>query len=127
MADLQSNLTDTIKQLVKDVPISKITSENELINSSDKLAKWANCLVKITEGVSVNNPDISGADKRQAVIRVLDDWIKLPAMLEWVDNLILPVIVNLAVAALNTAGKQWGTPNNLINTGLLALKTFTGK
>jgi len=43
----------------------------------------------------------SGADKKTAVIKKLDALITLPFYLEWVDDLVLGLIVDKACAVLN--------------------------
>lgn len=51
----------------------------------------------------------SGADKREAVVAKLDDMIKLPNRLEWVDDIILGIIVDSACKVLNDfAGHKFG-------------------
>ena len=57
----------------------------------------------------------TGAEKREAVVAKLDDMIKLPNRLEWVDDIILGIIVDSACKVLNDfAGHKFG---NLILTG----------
>lgn len=43
----------------------------------------------------------SGADKKAAVVKKLDDMIKLPSYLEWVDDMIISYLVDQACAKLN--------------------------
>ena len=43
----------------------------------------------------------SGADKKKAVIKKLDDLIKLPAYLEWVDDIVISSLVDQACEKLN--------------------------
>ena len=43
----------------------------------------------------------SGTEKKAAVIKKLDDLIKLPAYLEWVDDMIIPYLVDQACKKLN--------------------------
>jgi len=57
----------------------------------------------------------TGAEKRVAVVAKLDDMIKLPNRLEWVDDIILGIIVDNACKALNDfAGHKFG---NIVLTG----------
>lgn len=56
-----------------------------------------------------NLKDSNGQLKREAVIKKLDDMIKLPAYLEWLDNAIIGAIVDKACAKLNEyAGHDFG-------------------
>ena len=49
----------------------------------------------------------TGAEKRAAVVAKLDDMIKLPSRLEWVDDIILGIIVdNACIANVVLTGKQ---------------------
>ena len=51
----------------------------------------------------------SGGDKRTAVIKKLDDIIKLPPYLEWIDDIIIGAMVDKACAKLNEyAGHDFG-------------------
>ena len=43
----------------------------------------------------------SGADKKAAVVKKLDDLIKLPPYLEWVDDMIISSLVDQACEKLN--------------------------
>ena len=43
----------------------------------------------------------SGAEKKAAVIKKLDDLIKLPAYLEWVDDVVLSWLIDEACKRLN--------------------------
>ena len=43
----------------------------------------------------------SGADKKAAVVKRLDELIKLPAYLEWVDDMIISYLVDQACEKLN--------------------------
>ena len=43
----------------------------------------------------------TGAEKRVAVVAKLDDMIKLPNRLEWVDDIILGIIADSACKVLN--------------------------
>ena len=43
----------------------------------------------------------SGTEKKAAVIKKLDDLIKLPAYLEWVDDMIIPYLIDQACQKLN--------------------------
>ena len=57
----------------------------------------------------------TGAEKRAAVVAKLDDMIKLPNRLEWVDDIILGIIVDSACKVLNDfAGHKF---ENIVLTG----------
>ena len=57
----------------------------------------------------------TGAEKRAAVVAKLDDMIKLPSRLEWVDDIILGIIVDNACKVLNDfAGHKFA---NVVLTG----------
>ena len=43
----------------------------------------------------------SGAEKKAAVIKKLDEMITLPSYLEWVDDMVLSYLVNQACEELN--------------------------
>ena len=43
----------------------------------------------------------SGAEKKAAVVKKLDDLIKLPVYLEWVDDMIISYLVDQACEKLN--------------------------
>jgi len=43
----------------------------------------------------------SGKEKKEAVVKKLDDLIKLPAYLEWVDDMIISYLVDQACEKLN--------------------------
>ena len=43
----------------------------------------------------------TGAEKRAAVVKKLDDLIQLPCYLEWVDDIMLGVLVDNAVKVMN--------------------------
>lgn len=51
----------------------------------------------------------SGAEKKAAVIKKLDDMITLPSYLEWADDVVIGLIVDKACATLNEfAGHNFG-------------------
>ena len=51
----------------------------------------------------------SGAEKKAAVVKKLDDMITLPSYLEWVDDVIIGYIVDKACEKLNNfAGHNFG-------------------
>ena len=51
----------------------------------------------------------SGAEKKAAVVKKLDDMITLPSYLEWVDDVIIGYIVDKACEKLNDfAGHNFG-------------------
>ena len=53
--------------------------------------------------------ELPGAEKREAVIRRLDDMLQLPACLEWLDDILIGKVVDLAVSGLNIAfGHNFG-------------------
>lgn len=57
----------------------------------------------------------TGSEKREAVVEKLDDMIKLPNKLEWVDDIILGLIVDNACKVLNDfAGHKF---ENIVLTG----------
>ena len=57
----------------------------------------------------------TGAEKKAAVVKKLDDLIKLPFYLEWVDDIILGIIVDNACKVLNDfAGHKFA---NVVLTG----------
>lgn len=64
----------------------------------NNLKKWA--LEQVIQAEK-NLPGKTGAEKRAAVIKKLDDMIQLPAYLEWMDDIIIARAVDYAVAALN--------------------------
>ncbi len=43
----------------------------------------------------------SGADKKAAVVKKLDELIKLPPYLEWVDDIVIAALVDQACEKLN--------------------------
>ena len=43
----------------------------------------------------------SGADKKAAVVKKLDDMIDLPPYLEWVDNIVIAALIDQACEKLN--------------------------
>ena len=43
----------------------------------------------------------TGAEKKAAVVKKLDDLIKLPAYLEWVDDMVISYLVDQACDKLN--------------------------
>ena len=43
----------------------------------------------------------TGAEKKAAVVRKLDDMIKLPAYLEWADDMVISYLVDQACEKLN--------------------------
>ena len=43
----------------------------------------------------------SGAEKKAAVIKKLDDMITLPGWLEWLDNILIPLFVDKLCSVLN--------------------------
>ena len=44
----------------------------------------------------------SGKDKKAAVVKKLDELIKLPVYLEWVDDMVISYLVDQACEKLNT-------------------------
>ena len=51
----------------------------------------------------------TGAEKRKAVIKKLDDMIVLPSYLEWVDDIIIGKLVDMVCDKLNDfAGHDFG-------------------
>ena len=57
----------------------------------------------------------TGAEKKAAVVKKLDDLIKLPFYLEWIDDIILGIIVDNACKVLNDfAGHKFA---NVVLTG----------
>ena len=56
----------------------------------------------------------SGAEKKAAVVKKLDDMIKLPSYLEWVDDVIIGYIVDKACEKLNDfAGHDFGNAEEI--------------
>ena len=52
----------------------------------------------------------SGEEKRAAVIKKIDDMIPLPSYVEWVDDIIIGKIVDMACEKLNAfAGHDFGS------------------
>jgi len=43
----------------------------------------------------------SGADKKKAVVKKLDDMIDLPPYLEWVDDIVIAALIDQACEKLN--------------------------
>lgn len=64
----------------------------------DNLKKWA---VEKVIWAEKNLKGKTGAEKKTAVVKMLDDMIKLPAYLEWVDDLIISWVVDKACELLN--------------------------
>ena len=57
----------------------------------------------------------SGAEKKAAVVKKLDDMIKLPSYLEWVDDVIIGYIVDKACEKLNDfAGHDFGKVEGIL-------------
>ena len=57
----------------------------------------------------------TGVEKKAAVVKKLDDLIKLPFYLEWIDDIILGVLVDNACKVLNDfAGHKFA---NVVLTG----------
>ena len=49
-----------------------------------------------------------GAEKKAAVVKKLDDMITLPVYLEWLDDMVLPWLVDMACNMLNDMyGHRW--------------------
>lgn len=44
----------------------------------------------------------TGQEKKQAVVKMIDDMIKLPACLEWADDLIISYVVDKVCELLNS-------------------------
>lgn len=66
--------------------------------------KYKTLKIKVVEAVRLVEKEFkgkSGEEKKKAAIRILDDLIKLPAYLEWADNILLGRLVDLAVEKLN--------------------------
>ena len=56
----------------------------------------------------------SGAEKKAAVVKKLDDMITLPSYLEWVDDIVIGYIVDKACEKLNIfAGHNFGALKEL--------------
>ena len=56
----------------------------------------------------------SGAEKKAAVVKKLDDMITLPSYLEWIDDVVIGLIVDRACSKLNEfAGHNFGEMNEL--------------
>lgn len=66
----------------------------------NKIKQW---IVAQVIWAEQNLTGLSGREKRDAVVRKLDDMIQLPAALEPFDGPIIGFLVDLAVAKLNTS------------------------
>ena len=70
---------------------------------------FAKCLalkVKVVEAVQFVEREFagkSGKEKRAAAIRIIDDFVQLPAYLEWADNIVIGWLIDLAVEKFNWA------------------------
>ncbi|MBR1486635.1 MAG: hypothetical protein IJ597_05210 [Synergistaceae bacterium] len=67
----------------------------------EKLKKIKIWVIEQVIWAEQNLRDKTGADKKAAVIRKLDDLIKLPFYLEWIDDVIISLLVDQACAQLN--------------------------
>lgn len=103
--------------------------------SGEKLGKIVDGLVCLVEGACndiLGDEDngvesILGKDKQKAVVEIIDSMIVLPAPLEWLDNLVLPWAVDMAVKTYNSVDKEWGNTAKLVAKGLKAvIGAFTG-
>lgn len=72
----------------------------------NQIKKWALEQVLWAEK---NLKNKSGAEKKAAVVKKLDDMITLPSYLEWIDDIIIGCIVDKACEKLNAfAGHKFG-------------------
>ena len=65
---------------------------------------WNDAKKKIIEQVLWAESELlgkTGAEKKKAVIKKLDDLIKLPACLEWADDMAISYLVDQACTKLN--------------------------
>jgi hypothetical protein len=64
--------------------------------------------VKIAERLALDAGGVSGQDKRDAVVKIIDDLIKLPFYLELLDGLVIGIIIDRIISALNKKfGHSW--------------------
>ena len=72
----------------------------------DQIKKWT---IEQVVWAERNLTGKSGAEKKRAVIKKLDDIIVLPSYLEWIDDIIIGKLVNIVCDKLNDfAGHNFG-------------------
>ena len=54
----------------------------------------------------------SGAEKKAIVVKKLDDLIVLPAALEWVDDILISYLVDLACSMFNSMDEKFEEANH---------------
>ena len=101
-------------------------SLEDAFSNTGNLTEIASGLVLLTEAATEEvsqdpNVVVAGKDKQQAVVQILESWIKLPVFLEWLDDLVLPWLVNLVVGRYNEKSKNWGPAQQLIAAGCKAI------
>ena len=109
------------KEFMKGIKLPTFKSVDGLLESKETVENVVGGTIKIVEAIATEDSTITGADKQKAVIQLLDDMIKLPAYMEWLDNLLLPAIIDSIVKKYNEKSKSWGTVDTLIKHGLKAI------
>ena len=77
-----------------------------MLEKLDQVKAWA---IEQVIWAEKNLKDKSGAEKKAAVVKKLDDLIVLPAYLEWIDDIIIGKLVDVVCNKLNSfAGHNFG-------------------
>ena len=67
----------------------------------DKITEVKKWVIEQVISAETNLQDKGGKDKKAAVVKKLDDLIKLPFYLEWIDDKIISSLVDQACEKLN--------------------------
>jgi len=71
------------------------------VSDVGEFMKFVPYVVALVEKHAIAAGGLSGEDKRRLAIEVIDELIKLPGILEWVDDNLAGLIIDWVVAALN--------------------------
>lgn len=61
----------------------------------------------VAEQTVVNSQKLTGSEKRNAVVKVIDDLLKLPFYLEALDGFLIGLLVDMAISAWNDFSHDW--------------------
>jgi len=85
-----------------------IRDGNSVFDKLDDILIVGREAIKIVERYAQGVDNLSNKDKLDAAVDVIDDWIKLPRLFEWADNIAIRYALSSVINEKNKLiGKDW--------------------
>lgn len=106
------NILETMDEFKEWDSVEEIVSNATKINSV--ILRVVSAIEIAADNLKKDIDDISSGDKLDAAVAILDDALKLPWYLEFVDNIAIKITITLAIDLLNqTDGRKFDTKQAL--------------